>query len=126
MRKFAFSSKFFQISIIRLCHRQSLLAMLLAACLILPVCIAPAMESFFSRGVSFSGINLAITAPEECRVERLMLREGISEEYARSRIGAQRPQGEFAALCEHTLHNDGTPEQFRQKCLAFFNGLGII
>ena len=70
--------------------------------------------------------TLAITAPEECRVERLMLREGISAEYARSRIAAQRPQGEFAALCDHTLHNDGTPEQFRQKCLAFFNGLGII
>lgn len=70
--------------------------------------------------------TLAITAPEECRVERLMLREGISAEYARSRIGAQRPQGEFAALCDYTLHNDGTPEQFRQKCLAFFNGLGII
>ena len=70
--------------------------------------------------------TLAITAPEECRVERLMLREGISAEYARSRIGAQRPQAEFAALCDHTLHNDGTPEQFRQKCLAFFNGLGII
>jgi ABC-2 type transport system permease protein len=72
MRKSAFSSKFFQISIIRLCHRQSLLAMLLAACLILPLCIAPAMESFFSRGVSFSGINLAITAREGDPVPALL------------------------------------------------------
>ena len=70
--------------------------------------------------------TVAITAPEECRVNRLMLREGISAEYARARIAAQRPQEEFSAMCGHTLHNDGTAEEFRQKCLVVLEGLGIM
>ena len=72
MKKLRFISRFIRISMARLCHRQGLLALLLAACLILPVCIAPAMEQFFSRGVSFSGITLAITAPEGDPVPALL------------------------------------------------------
>ncbi len=68
-------------------------------------------------------VTVAVTAPEEVRVQRLMHREGIPEAYARSRIAAQRPQAEFIALCDHHLQNNGTQEQFRQKCLAFFQGL---
>ena len=71
-------------------------------------------------------VTVAITAPEAVRVSRLMAREGISEAYAQARIAAQRPQREFSALCDHTLCNDTTPEEFREKCLAFFKGLGII
>lgn len=70
--------------------------------------------------------TLAITAPENSRIARLMARDGITEEYAKARISAQRSQDEFQALCDHCLHNDGTAEEFRQKCLAFFQGLGII
>lgn len=70
--------------------------------------------------------TVAITAPEACRAARLMNREGITEEYALSRIRAQRSQEEFIALCQHRLHNDGTEAQFRQKCLAFFKGNDII
>lgn len=70
--------------------------------------------------------TLAVTAPEETRIARLMARDGISEEYAKSRITAQRSQEEFSALCDHTLCNDGTKEQFRKKCLAFFTELGIM
>ena len=70
--------------------------------------------------------TVAITAPEECRVQRLIAREGISEEYARARIQAQRPQEEFVALCDHHLQNNGTEEEFKSKCLAFFQGLGIM
>ena len=70
--------------------------------------------------------TVAVTAPEECRVARLMARDGISAEYAEKRIAAQRPQSEFAQLCRYTLHNDGTEKQFYEKCLAFFKALGIM
>lgn len=70
-------------------------------------------------------VTVAVTAPEECRVARLVQRDGISEEYARSRIAAQKPQAEFSALCDHTLHNDSTKEAFYHKCLAFLAQLGI-
>lgn len=71
-------------------------------------------------------VTVAVTAPEEVRVQRLMDREGIPEAYARSRIAAQRPQEEFVALCDHHLRNDSSAEEFRSKCLAFFHGLGIM
>lgn len=71
-------------------------------------------------------VTVAVTAPEESRVARLMVRDGITEEYAKARIAAQRPQSEFAALCDHALCNDGTHEDFQKKCLAYLGKLGII
>ncbi len=70
--------------------------------------------------------TVAVTAPEESRVQRLMAREGISPEYAAVRIAAQKKQRDYAKQCDYVLHNDGTQEEFSQKCLAFFRGLGII
>ena len=71
-------------------------------------------------------VTVAVTAPEDARIKRLMARDHITEEYARMRISAQRPQEEFSALCNYTLVNDTTAEVFRNKCLAFFCGLGIM
>ena len=71
-------------------------------------------------------ITVAVTAPEEIRVRRLMLRDNISEDYARSRIAAQHDENWFRNHCDHTLENLGTEEQFREKCLAFLANLGII
>ena len=71
-------------------------------------------------------ITVAITAPDEARVQRLMAREGISEEYARQRISAQRSDPEFEALCQYTLSNDGDVCAFRAKCLAFLENFGIM
>ena len=71
-------------------------------------------------------ITVAVTAPEDMRIQRLMARDNIPEEYARSRIAAQRTPEEFQALCDYTLKNDSTEAVFREKCLAFFQDRGII
>ena len=60
--------------------------------------------------------TVAVTAPEEIRVRRLMERDGISAEYARNRIRAQKREDYFREICDHTLENDGTLEEFREKC----------
>ena len=70
--------------------------------------------------------TVAVTAPLEQRIARLMARDGIDRAYAIARIQAQRSCEAFRALCDHTLHNDGTQEEFRQKCLAFFTDLDIM
>ena len=70
--------------------------------------------------------TVAIVAPVEARVQRLMARDGITEDYARARIAAQRSPEEFIKLCDHYLENDGTEAQFQEKCLAFLRGLGIM
>ena len=71
-------------------------------------------------------VTVAVTAPEDQRVQRLMAREGIDEEYAKKRIAAQHDNAYFSALCDHTLENCGSQEDFRAKCLAFFQSLDIM
>ena len=66
---------------------------------------------------------VAVCAPEEDRVERLMQRDGITREYARSRIRAQKSEAWFRSVCDHTLYNDGTRAEFREKCSVFLEKL---
>ena len=54
------------------------------------------------------GTLVGVTAPEQARIARLMAREGVSEEYARLRIHAQKPDGYFETHCDHILRNDIT------------------
>lgn len=75
---------------------------------------------------SLCDVTVAVTAPVEDRVRRLMARDGISEDYARRRIAAQRADDDFSAMCDHTLENNGDICEFRAKCLAFLVGFGII
>ena len=92
----------------------------------------PKLAAIDAIGLFESGINelceltVAVTAPEEVRVKRLMARDSIDRAYALARIRAQRPQEEFAQMCDHTLVNDGSKDVFREKCLAFFAQLGIM
>ena len=55
---------------------------------------------------SLCDATVAVTAPEEARVRRIMARDGISEEYARARIRAQRDEAFFSAHCTAVFRND--------------------
>lgn len=67
--------------------------------------------------------TVGIIAPSEERVKRLMAREGVSESYARMRIEAQKSNEYFEANCGYVINNDGTYEQFREKCNILFSQL---
>lgn len=71
-------------------------------------------------------VTVAVTAPRQMRVARLMARDGITADYAQKRIDAQRPDSWYAEKCHRTLVNDSTQEAFRAKCLAFLQELGIM
>ena len=71
-------------------------------------------------------VTVAVTAPMEDRVQRLMRRDGISEEYARARIAAQHEESWFRQRCDHILTNDMDLDAFATKCLAFLSYLGIM
>ena len=64
-------------------------------------------------------LTVAITAPTEVRVQRLMARDNIPEDYARSRIAAQHDESWFRERCDEILENNGNLDTFRRKCLAF-------
>ena len=71
-------------------------------------------------------VTVAVTAPTEDRVRRLILRDGISEEYARSRIAAQHDDAWFREKCNYVLENDGELDAFATKCVAFLQDICII
>ncbi len=93
---------------------------------------APALVAIDTIGLFEGGlanlcdVTVAVTAPEEARMSRLMAREGISAEYAKSRIAAQPDNGHFSALCDYTLENDADMQAFFTKCIAFFHQIGIM
>lgn len=65
-------------------------------------------------------LTVAVTADEEVRVRRLMARDNITEDYARARIAAQKPSSWFGERADVTLENNGTEEEFAQKCRNVF------
>ena len=65
-------------------------------------------------------LTVAVLAPTEVRVRRVMAREGISEEYAWARVKAQKPDEYFFQNCDYTLINDcSSAEEFAQKAQEF-------
>ena len=63
---------------------------------------------------------MAVLAPPEVRVKRIMDREGISKEYAWARVKAQKPDEYFIQNCDYTLINDcSSAEEFAQKAQEF-------
>ena len=68
--------------------------------------------------------TVAVIAPQEVRVKRIMAREGISEEYAWSRVRAQKPDRYFIQRCDYTLNNDcATPEAFAVRARALMESI---
>ena len=71
-------------------------------------------------------VTVAVTAPTEDRVKRLMNRDGISEAYARSRIAAQHDDRWFQDRCGFILENNSNLDAFATKCVDFLRNLDII
>ena len=68
--------------------------------------------------------TVAVTAPDEVRVRRIMARDGIGEEYARLRLAAQKPVEYFEHNSDYTLRNDGEdPAEFYRRARALFESL---
>ena len=68
--------------------------------------------------------TVAVTAPMELRVRRIMARDNISEQYARLRISAQQPDEYYRGKCDCELNNAAdTAEAFQEEARAFFQRL---
>ena len=60
--------------------------------------------------------TVAVIAPAETRVARIMARDGIPEEYARLRVRAQKDEAFYRARCTDVLVNDcGSAAAFTEK-----------
>ena len=92
----------------------------------------PALAAIDAIGLFEGGLaelcdtTVAVTAPREVRIARIMTRDNIPEDYAAKRVDAQHPNEWFAARCDCTLENSSSEEAFQAECIAFFARLGIM
>lgn len=87
-----------------------------------PAAAIDAIALLESPLAQYCDCTVAITAPEDLRVRRIMKREGITEEYAWIRVNAQKPSAWFQEHCDYTLENTeaDTVETFSARAEAFF------
>ena len=92
------------------------------------------IENCSGKGVVIDAINLvesglgdlcdwtvALTAPPEVRLRRIMARDGISEERARARMAAQKPDRFYRRHCTFLLENRaGSRAEFDRLVEDFF------
>ena len=89
-----------------------------------PAAAVDAIALLDSDLVDKCGCTVAVTAPDEVRVRRIMARDGIGEEYARKRIAAQKPTEFFERNSDHVLRNGGEdPAVFYAQARALFEEL---
>ena len=88
------------------------------------LCAIDAINLLESGLDSICDRTVAITAPLELRVRRIMARDGISEQYARLRIAAQKSDEFYRSRCDEELSNAAdTPEEFEAQAKDFFQRL---
>ena len=92
----------------------------------------PHLAAIDAIGLFESGLDalcdatIAVTAPEDLRIQRLIARDGITYEYAKKRIAAQPSDQWYGEKCTYMLENDGKLDAFATKCIAFLRHLGIM
>ncbi len=65
-------------------------------------------------------LTVGVVADRKKRAARIMVREGISEEYALSRIDAQKSDEYYERHCDRVIHNDGDRNALKAKCRELF------
>lgn len=79
-----------------------------------------AIELFSSGLAKRCTATIGVIADRDVRIDRIMRRDGISREYAMMRVNAQRPNEYFIQKCSHVLENNGSQEEFIEKCRKTF------
>jgi dephospho-CoA kinase len=79
---------------------------------------APALyESGFDKRC---GVIVLVTADKDCRVQRIMERDNITEYDALLRINAQPPDGFYAGSANHIIRNNGGIKSLEEKVHMIF------
>ena len=70
------------------------------------------IESGFDKECDFV---LSISAPQDVRIKRIMLRDGISEERAKSRVCGQKDDEFYRAASDAFIYDDSNADELFQK-----------
>ena len=85
--------------------------------LIPPLAIIPLLfETHWDREYD---IICCVASERETQISRMTTTRGYSREEAEARLAAQMPVAEKAARSHYVIHNDGTPEELKEKVKDF-------
>jgi len=88
------------------------------------LCALDAINLFESGLDRLCDRTVAVTAPTELRVKRVMARDHVTEQYARLRINAQKQDEYYRGKCDCELNNaTDSPEEFYREAYLFFECL---
>ena len=79
-----------------------------------------AIELFSSGLAKRCTATVGVIAGRDVRISRIMRRDGISREYAMMRVNAQWPNEYFIQKCSRVLENNGSQEEFIERCRKTF------
>ena len=79
------------------------------------VAVIDAVELISSGLGALCDCTIAVLAPEDERMKRIMVRDDLTEEQALERIRAQKNDAYYRENCTYTVLNDGTVEQLSEK-----------
>ena len=82
--------------------------------------VIDAIGLFESGLAEHCDLTVAVIADPEIRVRRLTARDGVTEEYARARITAQKPADWYASQADLVLENNGPEAEFEARCQRVF------
>lgn len=81
---------------------------------------------FEARFDEFCDFSIAVIAPVELRLSRIMERDGITESQARARIAAQPEIGYYLNRADYVIVNDSTPQQLWNSVVEILKKESII
>ncbi|MDR0812472.1 MAG: threonylcarbamoyl-AMP synthase [Oscillospiraceae bacterium] len=84
---------------------------------------ADAIELHESRIADLCDETIAVLAPKRDRIRRIAARDGIDAARARARVNAQKKDTFYVESCDYSVYNNGTPEEFKDKCGLLINDI---
>lgn len=79
------------------------------------VAVIDAPLLFESGADRLCDITVAVIAPYNTRLSRILIRDGIDEKAARTRLDARPDDRFFTSRCDYVIENNGDLESFREK-----------
>lgn len=70
--------------------------------------------------------TVAVISGDKERIERIISRDNITEEYAEKRISAQKDDKFFEERCEHIIYNNGSLSELENETIGFLKKISFF
>ncbi len=87
------------------------------------ICVVDAPLLFESGEDAICDTTVGVVAREDVRFERILARDGITDQAAKKRMNAGKPEQFYRENCHHILENNGSVTEFTEKAKTLIEKL---